>query len=1041
MICGHHAAEITTRSSKQSAKLKEEPYILKGGTKMKKKLSFVLALVFVLTLAFSILPGPDADAVEPISGTFTYLGKNESDPGPVDGIPGIYDLDGANIVIFKKSKKAEAVIWVDSTLPISEAQEPELYAILSTSAYDPSIAGMAYDVVRSNHIDFNDDIDIDMRTPTDTQFTISGTDQLSHYTLVKYNPPVEVGSLTVTKQVSGDSDYETSQVFRITVEFTPPDITTSLAGITTDPTVTTGTPVDTTTTPVVTLSGNVYTLYLRDGDSVDFDGIPAGTSYEIEEPDLPGGGWSNGNTSTELTGTIQKDVQSSVTVANTFVQQYGSLYVKKAVTNIEGEPALYTEIFDIEVIITKGPSGSFDDIVITADDALLITSTSTSTDGNTRTYMLALHHGQDVLFDNVPAGFICTVEEQLSTEQLAAVWTGSGSIEDQLITEGQQIAVTISNTYTYEENPVGALTVSKHVYGDGLTEYEENEVFDIIVTFTPPTDMNLDDMVVTPSTGAAAPDVDATGNIYTLHLKHNESVTFTDIPVGTTYTVEEPNVPTDWVAPGIDDISIVDDDNNSNVHIITANFRDEATVNNEYDPEEDPVGALTVSKNVYGDGLTEYEENEVFDIVVTFTPTQAGLGGMIINADHVTASPKYSITGYAYTLHLKHGEYVGFSNIPAETSYTVEETGLVTGWADPVIDIDDHDDTSDAHIITADNEDTAVVNNDYNRQIPKTATLKVDKSVQSGSKDQKFTITVVFKGEDLGYYNNDYVFVSYITNDKGLKGIPGTSDSGSESTSTPYYNTLTFTFKWSDNDGIVTFSNIPFGTRYTVNETLSYPDMPANWSNVSGNTGSAEADEIGLHGENPSDSVTIANRYDITPPPPSYGTLTVAKLVTGANASATEKFEFTVKFTPNASGIVAPAGATGGGNGNYKISLSASDGAVTFSNIPEGTAYTVTEDIKGNQMNAGWIQDTESGTEGTITAAGAAATITNTIGGVAGTSDEPEKGVAGDSDILPQTGGIAASTLLGIFGLALIAIGGTAFTIFKKKNTGRNNSK
>lgn len=52
------------------------------------------------------------------------------------------------------------------------------------------------------------------------------------------------------------------------------------------------------------------------------------------------------------------------------------------------------------------------------------------------------------------------------------------------------------------------------------------------------------------------------------------------------------------------------------------------------------------------------------------------------------------------------------------------------------------------------------------------------------------------------------------------------------------------------------------------------------------------------------------------------------------------------------------------------------------------------------------------------------------LGQVAG---EVDKGVAGDSDVLPQTDGISNSTLLGVFGLALIAIGGTTFVIYRKK--------
>lgn len=71
---------------------------------------------------------------------------------------------------------------------------------------------------------------------------------------------------------------------------------------------------------------------------------------------------------------------------------------------------------------------------------------------------------------------------------------------------------------------------------------------------------------------------------------------------------------------------------------------------------------------------------------------------------------------------------------------------------------------------------------------------------------------------------------------------------------------------------------------------------------------------------------------------------------------------------------------------------------------------------------------------------------TETDQAVLGSSDVDDSGddgtgVAGDSDVLPQTGGISPSTLLGIFGLALISIGSTALTILKKKANRNSKSK
>ncbi len=204
-------------------------------------------------------------------------------------------------------------------------------------------------------------------------------------------------------------------------------------------------------------------------------------------------------------------------------------------------------------------------------------------------------------------------------------------------------------------------------------------------------------------------------------------------------------------------------------------------------------------------------------------------------------------------------------------------------------------------------------------------------------------------------------------------------------------------------------------------------------------------------GEYPEGGSNETDYYESeTTPPPiviDTGSLTVAKSVSGLGASAAEKFALTVTFAPgapafwNVLGISAPAAATGG-SGTYTLSLSANDGAVTFTNIPVGTTYTVTEAITAAQTTAGWTAGTSTGATGSISIAGASAVIANVFSApaVLGTSDvqESSPAVLGATDTLPQTDGISSATLLGIFGLALIAIGGTTFILFRNKNTGKS---
>lgn len=188
--------------------------------------------------------------------------------------------------------------------------------------------------------------------------------------------------------------------------------------------------------------------------------------------------------------------------------------------------------------------------------------------------------------------------------------------------------------------------------------------------------------------------------------------------------------------------------------------------------------------------------------------------------------------------------------------------------------------------------------------------------------------------------------------------------------------------------------------------------------------------------------VTLTAPY--TPPVIPTSSLTVSKSVTGEGASTSEKFAITVTFTPggtnnwNVLGIVPPAGATGG-NGVYTLSLSASDGPVTFTNIPIDTTYVVTETMTEAQAADNWTAGTSTNTSGSITENGVNAVVVNEHAQVLGTSDvtspSPSSGVLAENDkeVLPQTDGISISTIIGVFGLAIIAVGGTAFVIFRKK--------
>lgn len=195
--------------------------------------------------------------------------------------------------------------------------------------------------------------------------------------------------------------------------------------------------------------------------------------------------------------------------------------------------------------------------------------------------------------------------------------------------------------------------------------------------------------------------------------------------------------------------------------------------------------------------------------------------------------------------------------------------------------------------------------------------------------------------------------------------------------------------------------------------------------------------------------LTVMNSSEPVPPPPppplvviDTGLLTVTKDVTGDVGAPAKSFDITVTFTAGANNILgitsnpeqARTVSTDGSIIVYNLSL-ADDQSVTFSKIPVGTTYTVTETLDEEDSAAGWTGPASDAT-GTMTAAGVSITVVNeyTAQGVAGASDaESGSDVAGDSDTLPQTGGISASTIVGLVGLVLVAVGGTLLIVFSKQ--------
>lgn len=581
------------------------------------------------------------------------------------------------------------------------------------------------------------------------------------------------------------------------------------------------------------------------------------------------------------------------------------------------------------------------------------------------TFTLTADAPQPVSFSNIPYGTTYTVTETVSTDQMDNGWAyTSGAVTEavSLNIENPSDAVVLLNTYT----PTALLEVSKSVLGEYASDAE---MFDITVTFSG-NDLDKIDF----NGGANQP-----GGEYTFQLSGaSDPVTFSKIPYGTTYTVTE-TLTGDQVSAGWTMTS----DPFEDIALGENNPDDSVVIENTFTP----TARLTVSKTVTGTGASL---TEPFSITVTFSGDAVNLGD--IDND---AGMDVAINGI-YTFSLSGGaDPVIFSNIPFGTMYTVTEAlsggQSAAGWSitSGVI--------TQAVELGIDNSSATV--NIVNNYGP-TASLTVDKNVNGGaSTAEPFDITVTFTGNDL----------DKIANNGNL----------------PVANDGIYTFSLSGGANPVTFSSIPYGTQYTVNEAISNAQAANGWVYSSGMV----TDAVLLDIENISDTVVLVNSFTPPPPPPvAVGTLTVTKNVFGDGASTTEEFEVTVQFTGSFGGILNNTGLIGSG-GVYTMSLADGE-SITFSNVPLGISYTVTENITDTQIADGWTGPSSVIDGNIINAVPVNVTVDNvyTETGVAGASDDGGD-VAGVDDVLPQTGGISTSTLLGILGLMLVAFGGTLYVI------------
>lgn len=360
--------------------------------------------------------------------------------------------------------------------------------------------------------------------------------------------------------------------------------------------------------------GAVFYLFTEDGQQIggryvtDKDGkisveLEPGNYYFEEIDPSPGYTFdteADGSRKTRYPFTVTGEETDPVVVTAYNLRLHGMLTVSKIVENADGIPPA-----EFTFTVTFSDGGTYP-CRIDGGEPVDVPSGG----------KFILKHGQSAVFENIPVGVTYSVTE---TPHPDYTMTGTGHRGN--ITEGGSTAVFVN---TYAPAPLGSLTVVKEVKGNGADLLKEF-IFTIVIN----------------------------GKTETFVLKHGESKTFPDLPVGTQYTVTE----TDYTADGYV----------ASVKTYTGTFTGEEALLlpfvNVYDSQpEDKTGRLEIEKKVIGDNA---DPNKVFTFKVTFS--DGGTYWYRIDS----GIPQQLQSGG--TLALRHTQKALFEGIPAGVSYTVQE--------------------------------------------------------------------------------------------------------------------------------------------------------------------------------------------------------------------------------------------------------------------------------------------------------------------------------------------------------------------------------
>lgn len=356
----------------------------------------------------------------------------------------------------------------------------------------------------------------------------------------------------------------------------------------------------------------VANVSLANGESITIDSIPVGVSYAVTEQEVTG----YETTKTGDTGTIASGVTSEAAFTNKQTYNNDALtYVPLTITKtVTGTPKSDTDIYTMHATITG----------LTAGMLLSLSNGQTVTvaDDGTADITFQLKDGGSVTINNIPVGAQYIVTEDGGSWYSSYVLTDAGGTDSKGTIASSSGSVTATDTplstaketaeqgedvtiaFTNQIHKVQNLTIRKIVHdalGNAVTSDNDENGKPIKYTI----EIMLSGLPANTSLSSSigSMDADDNGNIDMLaYLANGESVTISDVPVGTKYRfVEQAND-----KAGQYDISVADGQTGTFV-------RQSASTSGT----NEALATGTLGSGSVGDGDEVVDEGE--DATVTFT--------------------------------------------------------------------------------------------------------------------------------------------------------------------------------------------------------------------------------------------------------------------------------------------------------------------------------------------------------------------------------------------------------------------------------------